>query len=130
MRAVDESTVYGDAFAALKAGRTTKRAWLRALPHEVSGRARGPTMRLLARRIALRREGLRPAQKSFQAVLDNFPDSRKAADAMLKIGYCQYELKAFRNARTTLERVVSTYPGTESARLAEQRLTKLDVEGR
>jgi TolA-binding protein len=49
---------------------------------------------------------------------------------MLKVAYCQYELKAFRNARTTLEGVVSTYPGTESARLAEQRLTKLEAEGR
>jgi TolA-binding protein len=63
-------------------------------------------------------------------VLDRFPDSRKAADAMLKVGFSQYELKAFRNARATLERVASSYPGTEAARLASERLARMDVERR
>ena len=40
--------------------------------------------------------------------------------ALLKLGYCQYELKAFKNARATLEKVVSGYPGTEAARLAAE----------
>jgi TolA-binding protein len=63
-------------------------------------------------------------------VLDSYPDSRKGPDALLKIGYCQYEVKAYTNARTTLERVVAEYPGTEAARLAQARVTKMDVEGR
>ena len=69
------------------------------------------------------------ALSSFQDVLSRFPDSRKAPDALLKSAYCQYELKAYSNARTTLQTVVKSYPGTESARLAEQRLTKLESEG-
>lgn len=63
-------------------------------------------------------------------MLNDYPDSRKAPDALLKIGYCQYEVKAYRNARTTLERVVTEYPDTEAARLAQARVTKMDVEGR
>jgi TolA-binding protein len=43
---------------------------------------------------------------------------------------CQYELKAYRNARSTLERVVSTHPDTEAARLAAEHLARMDVERR
>jgi TolA-binding protein len=46
------------------------------------------------------------------------------------VGFSQYELKAFRNARATLEKVKATYPGTEAARLAAERLTRMDVEKR
>jgi TolA-binding protein len=70
------------------------------------------------------------AIKSFQKVVAGYPDSRKAPDALLKVGFCQYELKAFRNARSTLQKVAASYPGTEVARLAEERLAKMDVEGR
>jgi TolA-binding protein len=49
---------------------------------------------------------------------------------MLRVAYCQYELKAFRNARVTLQKLVATYPGTEADRLAEQRLVQMDSEGR
>jgi tol-pal system protein YbgF len=70
------------------------------------------------------------ALRSFQSVLERHPDSPKAADAMLMVGYCQYELKAFRNARTTLTKVTTGYPGTEAARLAAERITRMDVERR
>ncbi len=33
------------------------------------------------------------AQSAFQRVIDKYPQSRKRPDALLKIGYCQYELK-------------------------------------
>src|SRR5258706_16177611 len=33
------------------------------------------------------------AQGAFQRVVDKYPQSRKRPDALLKIGYCQYELK-------------------------------------
>jgi TolA-binding protein len=49
---------------------------------------------------------------------------------MLKVGFSQYELKAFRNARATLEKVVAGYPGTDAARLAAERLARMDVEKR
>ena len=49
---------------------------------------------------------------------------------MVKVGFCQSERKAFRYARATLEKVVTGYPGTEAARLAAERLTRMDVEKR
>jgi tol-pal system protein YbgF len=70
------------------------------------------------------------ALRDFQTVLQKYPDSRKVPDALLKVGYCQYELKNFRDAREVLNKLVQQYPETSSARLAQQRIAKLDGEGR
>jgi tol-pal system protein YbgF len=129
--AADETTVYGDAFAALKAGR---------YPEAISGfqlylakypqgpRADSSTYWLGEAQYIQR--DYNAAIKSFNRVGTAYPNSRKAPDALLKVGFCQYELKAFRNARATLQKVAATYPGTETARFAEERLAKMDVEGR
>ena len=42
------------------------------------------------------------ALAAFQRVVDKYPQSRKRPDALLKIGYCQYELKQSQSARSTL----------------------------
>jgi tol-pal system protein YbgF len=69
------------------------------------------------------------ALRNFQAVVDKHPDSRKIPDALLKIGYCNYELKNFPAARSALGQVVSRFGDTTAARLASQRLTKMESEG-
>ena len=51
------------------------------------------------------------------------------ADAKLKMGYIQYELKDWAKAREMLDRVVKDYPGSTSARLAQERLDRLQREG-
>jgi tol-pal system protein YbgF len=129
--AADETTLYGDAFAALKAGR---------YPEAISGfqlyltkypqgpRADSATYWLGEAQYVQR--DYASAIKSFYKVVTTFPNSRKTADALLKVGFCQYELKSYRNARATLQKVATTYPGTEIGRAAEERLAKMDVEGR
>lgn len=129
--AADETTVYGDAFAALKAGRYEEAA--RGFQLYLTKYPQGPRADYATYWLGEAQyvqKDYASALKTFQAVVSGFPDSRKAGDALLKVGYCQYELKAFRNARATLERVRTGYPGTDAASLAEQRLTKMDVEGR
>ncbi len=129
--AADETTVYGDAFAALKAGRyeeAVRGFQLYLTKYPQGPRADSATYWLGEAQYV--QKDYTAALKSFQSVVGGFPDSRKAGDALLKVGYCQYELKAFRNARATLEKVRTGYPGTDAANLAEQRLTKMDVEGR
>jgi tol-pal system protein YbgF len=69
------------------------------------------------------------ALRSFKTVVDKYPDSRKVADAWLKIGFCQYELKNWKESRDALNRVMKLAPDTQSAKLAEQRLAKLKAEG-
>ncbi len=72
----------------------------------------------------------RKALGEFQVVLDRFPQSRKLPDALLKIGFCNYELQRWDSSRTALSTVVSQYPETTAARLANQRLELLESEGR
>jgi tol-pal system protein YbgF len=68
------------------------------------------------------------ALRDFRAVIDKFPESRKVPDALLKIGYCNYELKNWADARSALNQVVQRYGDTTAARLASQRLAKMEVE--
>ena len=69
------------------------------------------------------------ALSEFEVVITKFPRSRKVPDALLKMGYCSYELKQWEAARTSLERVQAEYPETTAARLAGQRLERMDEEG-
>jgi len=68
------------------------------------------------------------AQDAFQRVVDKYPDSRKRPDALLKIGYCRYELQQWDGARQVLTIVVTQFPGTPAAQLAQQRLDKMANE--
>ncbi len=70
------------------------------------------------------------ALRDFRTVLEKFPDSRKIPDALLKIGFCNYELKNWPEARSALSQVVQRFGDTTAARLASQRLAKMDGEGR
>jgi tol-pal system protein YbgF len=69
------------------------------------------------------------ALPEFQKVIDSYPQSAKIPDALLKVGYCQYELNDFEAARAALESVTRQYPDTTAARLAAQRLERLQQEG-
>ena len=44
---------------------------------------------------------------------------------MLKLGYTQIEQKHLSAARATLNLVVERFPGTDAARLAQERLRRL-----
>jgi tol-pal system protein YbgF len=68
------------------------------------------------------------ALKEFEVVISKHPRSRKVPDALLKIGYSNYELERWDAARSSLARVQSEYPDTTAARLAEQRLKRMDEE--
>jgi tol-pal system protein YbgF len=69
------------------------------------------------------------ALPEFQVVVDKFPESRKVPDALLKIGYCNYELKRYDAARKALRTVATNYPETTAARLANERLERMRTEG-
>lgn len=69
------------------------------------------------------------ALAEFGVVISRFPRSRKVPDALLKMGYCSYELKDWAAARDALARVQADYPDTTAARLAGQRLSRMEEEG-
>jgi tol-pal system protein YbgF len=70
------------------------------------------------------------AAAAFRAVGERWPDSRKAPDALLKLGYTLQEQKRLPEARTTLRQVVQRFPGSDAARLAAERLQKLGADTR
>ena len=56
-----------------------------------------------------------------QLVIKNYPDSPKAADAMLNIASCQTELKD-KAAKKTLQELIKQYPDSTAAATAKERL--------
>jgi tol-pal system protein YbgF len=65
------------------------------------------------------------AIKNFSTLLSKAPNHARAADSMLSIANCQLELKDIKAARKTLAEVVKTFPHTEAAAAASERLAKL-----
>ena len=65
------------------------------------------------------------AIQNFRALLAAAPQHARAPEAALSIANCQIELKETRGARKTLEDLVRTYPQSEAAVAAKERLSRL-----
>jgi tol-pal system protein YbgF len=61
----------------------------------------------------------------FNALLAKAPQHARAPESMLSVANCQLELKDLKAARKTLAEVAKTYPQTEAAVAASERLAKL-----
>lgn len=70
------------------------------------------------------------ALAAFQKAVSQYPQSRKLPDALLKVGYCRYELGQYAEARAALNTVMERFPESTAARLAGQRLDRMQSEGR
>lgn len=69
------------------------------------------------------------ALEEFQKVIEEYSDSNKVADARLKVGFIHYELTNWDAARQELQAVTEKYSGSTAARLAEERLLRMQREG-
>jgi tol-pal system protein YbgF len=67
---------------------------------------------------------------AFRKVTTDWPDSRKAPDALVKIGFTQAALGRESEARATLAEVTRRFPGTDAAALASDRLKRMPAGGR
>jgi tol-pal system protein YbgF len=70
------------------------------------------------------------ALEAFQTLLSQHPGSRKEADALLKLGYCQIALGQREAGEATLREVSARHAGTDAAGKAESRLRTLALENR
>ncbi len=70
------------------------------------------------------------AVSEFSRVVSDYSTSHKVPGALLKVGYAHYELEEWPQARASLENLVSQYPESSAARLAENRLKRMEEEGR
>ena len=66
------------------------------------------------------------ALKEFEGVLTEFPNSGKIPEALLKKGFCYFELDKVEKSKQLLESVVSQYPDSSVSRLAAQKLEMID----
>ena len=69
------------------------------------------------------------ALAAFEGLLKDYPGNRKTPDALLKVGFCQAELKRPGPARTALARVVQEFPDTQAAAEAKARLERIGNDG-
>lgn len=70
------------------------------------------------------------ALDEFGKLVNGYPNSAKAPDALLKIGYIHYEQGDWKAARENLQTVTQRFPDSTAARLATERLQRMDREGR
>ena len=72
----------------------------------------------------------RGAMINFAKVVEKYPSSSKIADAKLKIGYCYYAIKKWKEARFIFGAILKDYPNTSLSLLADKKIKSMDVEGR
>lgn len=65
------------------------------------------------------------AAAAFRTVGDKYPQSRKAPDALLKLGYTQIDQQKNDEGRATLQLVLQRFPMSDAAKLAMERLMQL-----
>ena len=125
----DERASYEAAFDVLKAGRydESARAFDQFLQQHPDG-VYAPNARYWLGESYYVTQNYELALEQFQLLQQRHPDHDKAAGALLKIGLSQYGLKRMDEARATLTQVTETYPGSDAARTAEDRLRAIDLQ--
>jgi tol-pal system protein YbgF len=121
-----EQATYDSAFNALKGAEYPKaianfRAFLTAYP---SSPLASNAQYWLGEAFYVTRE-YDSAIQAFRKVATDWPDSRKAPDALVKVGFTQAAQGKNAEARATLEDVTRRFPGSEAAQLATDRLKRL-----
>ena len=126
----DERTSYNAAFDTLKAGHyaDSARQFLAFLERYPNG-TYAPNALYWLGESYYATQNYALAQQQFQALLDRYPTHDKAAGALLKIGLSQYGLKQMDAARATLSQVGRRYPGTDAARVADDQLRAMQLQG-
>ncbi|WP_054020668.1 tol-pal system protein YbgF [Piscinibacter sakaiensis] len=71
------------------------------------------------------RRDCKEATTSFRSLVASAPGHPRAPEALLSIANCQSEQKDTRGARRTLDELVKTYPNSEAAVAARERLAAL-----
>ena len=71
-------------------------------------------------------QDIESAQAAFNKVVELYPNSPKVPDALLKLGYIEFDQKNLAKARDYLTRVTVNYSGSTAAHLAAKKLMQID----
>jgi len=128
--AASEQDAYNAAFNQLKDGRYEQAAagFTQFLATYPKSNLSDNAQYWLAETFYVRRQ-FDKALEAFSLVSKDYPESRKMPDALLKIGYCNYELQRWSEAKAALGQVTQRFPDSTAARLASQRLDRIRTEG-
>lgn len=62
---------------------------------------------------------------AYSNLLEKFPDHPRAPEAMLNMAECQFSLKKKTAARSTLQKLISQFPGSDASDKAKKRLATI-----
>lgn len=65
------------------------------------------------------------ARAAFNKVVSQYPNSSKVPDALLKLGYIEFDQQNLAKARDYLTRITTSYPETTAAHLATKKLAQM-----
>ncbi|MGH8477524.1 MAG: tol-pal system protein YbgF, partial [Methylococcales bacterium] len=68
------------------------------------------------------------ARSNFGQVMEKYPTSNKIPDAILKLGFIEYETANWKSAREILNSLIEQYPASNAAQLAQDRLNRMKKE--
>lgn len=126
----DEQAAYDQAFRALRETRYADAAeGFDAFLAEYPDSRYAPNARYWLGEVYYVTRDFETALAHFSDLLESYPESSKQGDALLKVGFSHYELRQWPEARAALEQVAGEHPGTTLARLAENRLRTMRLEG-
>ena len=122
----DERRAFDEAMATLRAGEFGKAttqlvAFLKRYPST----GYEPSARFWLGNAQYGKKDYRDAITTFRALVSDTPDHLRAPEAMLSVAYCQIEMKDAKGARRTLDDLIKTYPNSEAAAAAKDRLASL-----
>jgi tol-pal system protein YbgF len=121
-----EQSIYGQAFDALKAGSySTAISGFGSFLKQYPASPLAPNAEYWLGEAHYVNQDFAAAGNAFQAVLDKWPSSGKAPDAMLDLGNTQLAQGKTTKGKATLRQVISQYSGTDAASRAQSRLKQL-----
>lgn len=73
---------------------------------------------------------IQAAKKAFNEVVNNYPNSNKVPDALLKLGYIELEQNNKASARDYLTQITVNHPDSTAAHLAKKKLLQMETLNR
>jgi tol-pal system protein YbgF len=121
-----EQSIYGQAFDALKAGSySVAISGFQGFLKQYPSSPLAPNAEYWLGEAHYVNQDFAAAESDFHTVLDNWPSSGKAPDAMLDLANTQLAQGKTTKGRATLRQVMSQYSGTDAATRARKRLQQL-----
>ena len=103
---------------------TARRAFQQFL-REYPSDALAPDAHYYLADILVQEDRLEEAIQAFLLIQELFPTAERVPEALYRVGVTYIALEQLDDARVYLERVVNSYPGTDAATAAEERLAEI-----